>query len=200
MAQSVEHATTAWKVSGSIPGQHHLFDLNSETCEPIGLKRLYIQAFDITLAYAVIIIGDKNNTKGKQPKENIYNFMKKLQYVTSIVEKKASQLTSRGTRQWKLESEMHEKHQNKILPQIKFWWMTQETLPIFQAKPRRFRSQNWKRSIPAAHQRMAPGLEAAIPSIGDQATLNEQENHSQYFKHKLRDVSIKSEPHQWATR
>ena len=88
MAQSVEHATTAWKVSGSIPGQHHLFDPNSETCERIGLKRLYIQAFDITLASAVIIIGDKNNTKGKQPKENIYNFMKKVRYVTSIVEKR----------------------------------------------------------------------------------------------------------------
>ena len=88
MAQSVEHATTAWKVSGSIPGQHHLFDPNSETCERIRLKRLYIQAFDITLASAVIIIGDKNNTKGKQPKEKIQSFMKKARYVTSIVEKK----------------------------------------------------------------------------------------------------------------
>ena len=62
MAQSVEHATTAWKVAGSIPGQHHLFDPNSETSERIGLKRRHMQAFDITLASVVIITGDKNNT------------------------------------------------------------------------------------------------------------------------------------------
>ena len=200
MAQSVEHPTTAWKVSGSIPGQHHLFDPNSETCERIGLKTLYIQAFDITLASAVIIIGDKNNTKGKQPKENIHNFMKKVRYVTSIVEKKASQLTSRGTRHWKFESELHEEHQKKTLLRRTFWWMTEETLPIFQAQLRRLRSQNWKGSNPAAQQPMAPRLDAAIPSISDQSTLNEQEKHLQFFKHKLRAVSIKSEPHQWATR